>query len=276
MPSNKPALSGHYDWDDKEHCGPTTIASFNAKWAMELAQQQGLPWYRERRAHTALVVPAWKSPTVQLKVTIPPRAMSFHSTGGAQAAALDYAADSNGDSPFPESSWYRVMRGSPKKAQPHPMWELIKWLEAHVETLREEDVLWWQLVAPLMDTGAAGARELTKHFLATWQWMVEVAATNFFPPTPSMLNIGQFLDEELKEGDHTPWLLAYTCALQHMGEAAEGRKWCPIGMHFTPQVSPLVDAFVEERNSLSSESLHLGASRQWKFCCRSKMDPSLM
>ena len=64
VPGNKPALSGHYDWDhvvagtlihlifwgqtDKDHCGPLTIASFNAKWATELVQQQGLLWYRER------------------------------------------------------------------------------------------------------------------------------------------------------------------------------------------------------------------------------------
>ena len=61
-----------------------------------------------------------------------------------------------------------------------------------------------------------------------------------------MLNIGQFLDEELKEGDHMPWLLAYAHALQCVGEAVEGRKWCPIGMCFTPQVSPLVDAFIKE------------------------------
>ena len=81
-----------------------TIASFNAKWAMELAQQQGLPWYRERRAHATLAAPTWKSPTVQLKVTVPPLAMSSRSMGGAQAAVLDYAADSDGESPFPETS----------------------------------------------------------------------------------------------------------------------------------------------------------------------------
>ena len=28
-----------------------------------------------------------------------------------------------------------------------------------------------------------------------------------------------------------------------MGEAAEGR-WHPMGIHFTPEVSPLVDAFI--------------------------------
>ena len=58
MPSNKLAVSGHYDWDcmvagtliclifqgqtDKDDCGPMTIASFNVKWATELVQQQGL------------------------------------------------------------------------------------------------------------------------------------------------------------------------------------------------------------------------------------------
>ena len=61
-----------------------------------------------------------------------------------------------------------------------------------------------------------------------------------------MLNIGQFLDEEPEEGDHMPWLLAYVHALQHVGEAAEGRTWHPMGMCFTPQVSLLVDAFIEE------------------------------
>ena len=173
--------------------------------------------------------------------------------GGAQATALDYAADYDGKSPFPKASWHHVMRGSPKKVQPDPMWEVTKWLEACVETLREEDVLWWPLVVPLMDVGTLGARELTKHFLATWQWTVEVATTNFCLPAPTMLNIGQFQDEELKEGDRMPWLLAYAHALQHVGEAAEGRMWCPIGMHFTPEVSPLVDAFIEEMGTELTE-----------------------
>ena len=86
-----------------------------------------------------------------------------------------------------------------------------------------------------------------------WQWMVEVAATNFCPPAPTMLNIGQFLDEEPEEGDRMPWLLAYACALQHMGEATEGWTCCPMGMCFTPQVSQLVDAFIEEMEAELTE-----------------------
>ena len=220
VPGDKPALSGHYNWDcvvvgtlihlifqgqtDKEHCGPMTIASFNVKQAIELAQQQELPQYRERRVFATLVVPAWKSPTVQSKVTIPPRTMSSCSTGGAQAMVLDYTADSDGESPFPETSQHHVMRGSPKKVWPDPMWEVTKWLEAHVETLKKEDVPWWLLVVPLMDVGAPDTRGLAKCFLATWQLTVEVATTNFCLPIPTMLNIGQFLDEELKEGDCMP------------------------------------------------------------------------
>ena len=188
---------------------------------------------------------------MQSKVTIPPHAMSSHSMGGAQATALDYAADSNGESPIPKVSWHRVMRSSPKKVWPDPMWEVTKWWEACVETPG------WLLVAPLMNAGIPGTRELTKHFLAMWQWMVEVAATNFCLPTPSMLNIGQFLDEE---GDHMPWLLAYTCALQHMGEVTEGRMWCPMGMRFTLQVSPLVDAFIKE---IGAELTELGIASCW-------------
>ena len=167
--------------------------------------------------------------------------------------ALDYAADSNGVSPFPKTSQHPVMRGSPRKTQPDPMWEVTKWLEVHVDALREEDVLWWQLVAPLMDAGTPGTRELVKYFLAMWQWTVEVAATNFCLPTPTMLNIGQFLDEKLKEGDRTPWLLAYARTLQHVGEAAEGRTWCPMGICFTLQVSLLVDAFIKETGAELTE-----------------------
>ena len=144
MPSNKPALSGHHDWDhvvagtliclifwgqtDKEHCGPANIASFNTRWATELAQQQGLPQYKERRAHTTSAAPARKSPTMQLKVTVPPWAMSSRSMGGAQAVALDYTAGSDEESPFPKASQCRVMRGSPKKVWPDPMSCGGRWL----------------------------------------------------------------------------------------------------------------------------------------------------
>ena len=42
------------------------------------------------------------------------------------------------------------------------------------------------------------------------------------------------------------WLLAYACTLQCVGEAAHRRSWCSSGDNYTPQVSLLVDAFLEE------------------------------
>ena len=75
-----------------------------------------------------------------------------------------------------------------------------------------------------------------------------------------MLNIGQFLDEEPKEGDHMPWLLAYACVLQCVREAMEGGTWCPMGMCFTPQVSLLVNAFIKETGA---ELTELGIASCW-------------
>ena len=138
----------------------------------------------ERRAHTAVAAFAQKSPIVQLKVTVLPWAVSSHSMGRSQAVVLDHAADSEEESPFPETSQHHVMKGSPKKVWPDPMWEVIKWLEACIEILREEDVPWWPLVVPLTDEGAPGARELAKCFLATWQWMVEWSLPSFVCPPP--------------------------------------------------------------------------------------------
>ena len=45
-----------------------------------------------------------------------------------------------------------------------------------------------------------------------------------------------------------------------MGEATEGRMWHPIGMRFTLQVSPLVDAFIEE---MGVEITELGITSCW-------------
>ena len=46
--------------------------------------------------------------------------------------------------------------------------------------------------------------------------------------------------------DCTAWMLAYAQALQHVVDAVEGRRWHPSGMHFSVQVSPLVDTFIIE------------------------------
>ena len=45
-----------------------------------------------------------------------------------------------------------------------------------------------------------------------------------------------------------------------MGEGIEGRMWCPMGMCFTPQVSPLVDAFIKE---MGAELIELRITSCW-------------
>ena len=75
-----------------------------------------------------------------------------------------------------------------------------------------------------------------------------------------MLNIGQFLDEGANVGQCMPWLLGYAQALQCVGEATEARRWHPIGIHFTPEVFPLVDAFIVETKV---ELMEIGITTCW-------------
>ena len=67
-------------------------------------------------------------------------------------------------------------------------------------------------------------------------------------PSLTVLNTGQFLNEDVEEQgwDQPQWLLAYAHALQHIGEVADGRTWRPNGKQFIPQISQLLDAFVDE------------------------------
>ena len=166
--------------------------------------------------------------------------------GGVQVTLLDYKEDSNRESPFHETSRHIMMRSSPVRTHLDPMWQMTTWLEPCRESLGEEDITWWLLVMPLTDGGTAAAKELSKCLVSVWRWMAKVSTTPLCPPTPTMLNIGQFLEGHPKEGNHTPWLLAYAHALQHAGEVTEWRTWCPSGVHFTLQISLLVDTFIEE------------------------------
>ena len=138
---------------------------------------------------------------------------------------------------WPEPNYYTCL---------DPLWQTMTWLEAFRDSLGEEDITWWLLVVPLTDGVTVAAKELAKCLISAWRWMAKVSTTPLCPPAPTMLNIGQFFEGCPREGDHTPWFLAYVHALQHEGEATEGRTWHPSGVGFTLQIYPLVDAFVEE------------------------------
>ena len=173
---------------------------------------------------------------------------------------LNYEEDFDGESPVHEASRCIMMRSSPVGTRLDPLWQMTTWLEACGDSLGEEDITWWLLVIPLTDSGTAATKELAKCLVSAWRWKAKASTMPLCPPAPTMLNIGQFLEGCPREGDHTPWPFAYTCALQHVGEAMEGRMWCPSGVHFTPQISLLVDAFIEKTGA---ELIELDIASCW-------------
>ena len=178
MPGDLPDLTGHHDWEriiagttlhlifcrrtNDEHFKPLTVASLNAEQATKLAQQQGLMKPGKRRPQATPVAPAW-TPTIQSVVNVPLQAVSSHSTGGAKATSLDYKEDSDGESPFHETSRHIIMRSSPVGTHLDPLWQTTTWLKACRDSLGEENITWWPLVMPLTDGDTAAAKEFTKH-----------------------------------------------------------------------------------------------------------------
>ena len=92
------------------------------------------------------------------------------------------------------------------------------------------------------------ARSQAKCLVTAWQWNVKVRGEGECPPAPSILNIGQFImDEEVAGGMGEPhWFVAYSCALQWVGEVTHGRKWELRREALEIKASPLVHAFWHE------------------------------
>ena len=130
-----------------------------------------------------------------------------------------------------------------------PHWRATRWLQMAVQGIAKEEVPWYELVIPLT-SGAEGATlSLAKHLLVTWRWSMKVRGVDACPPTPIILNIGQLMTkEEMAGGVGEPhWFVAYSHALQWVGEAARGRKWeWPARETLQVKVSLLVHAFWEE------------------------------
>ena len=255
VPGDLLALTGYHDWEriivgttlhlifcgrtNGEDCKPSTIASLKAEQATKLTLQQGLLQPGKRRVQAMPVAAAWRTPTIQSVVNVPPQAVSSHSTGGVQATSLDYKEDSDRESSSHETSRCIMIRSSPVRTHLDLMWQMMKWLEACRESLGEEDIAWWPLVVPLTHGGTMDTKELTRCLVAVWRWMAKVSAMPLCPSAPTMLNIGQFLEGCPMEEDHTPWLLACAHILQCMGEATEGRTWVPQWDAFHPTNLPV-------------------------------------
>ena len=108
-----------------------------------------------------------------------------------------------------------------------PHWRATQWLQVAVQGITEEEVPWYKLVTPLTSGVEGMALSPAKRLVAVWWWNVKVHGEDDCPPAPSVLNIGQFImDEEVAGGMGEPhWFMAYSHALQQVGEAAHGRKW---------------------------------------------------
>ena len=82
--------------------------------------------------------------------------------------------------------------------------------------------------------------------LATWRRAITIFTPPICPPVPTVMKNGQLLDDDTTghRWSVQQWLEVYTHALQHVGEAAEGKCWRPEGEGFSPKVSLLVEAFI--------------------------------
>ena len=84
---------------------------------------------------------------------------------------------------------------------------------------------------------------LAKRLLTIWRWSIKVQGQDVCPLTPTALNIMQFMtwEEVLENVDDPLWFMAYSHALQRVGEAAYGGQWqWPRGKAWEVGVSALV------------------------------------
>ena len=96
-----------------------------------------------------------------------------------------------------------------------PTWRATHWLQLVVQGIVDDEVPWYELVIPLTSGVEGAALSLAKHLLVVWRWSIRVLGEDVCPPTPTALNIGQFMTkEEVAEGVGEPhWFVAYSCAL---------------------------------------------------------------
>ena len=130
-----------------------------------------------------------------------------------------------------------------------PHWRATHWPQMAFQGIAKEEVPWYELVTPLTSGVEGATLSFAKHLLAVWRWSMRVCGEDACTPTPTILNIGQFLTkEETAEGMGEPqYFVAYSHALQWVGEATRGWKWeWTMREAFEVKVFPLVHTFWQE------------------------------
>ena len=221
-------------------------------------------------------------PKVASAVNIPSHAQSSHSGEGNAWASLDENDTLEDDFQTPHTLVHHVMRweddsrrcpaegrpessrGSPGQPTEYqvdigeegdtlemvdPTWRTTCRLQLAVQGISDDEVPLYKLIHPLTAGTEGAALSLAKHLLTVWRWSIKVQGWDVCPPTPTALNIGQFMTQEEAWGnvDNSLWFAAYSCALQRVGEVVRGWQWqWPRGKVPEAGVSPLIGAFWEE------------------------------
>ena len=105
-----------------------------------------------------------------------------------------------------------------------PSWRATRWLQLAVQGISDDEVPWYDLITPLTVGTEGVALSLAKCFLTIWQWSMKVQGWDVCPPTPTVLNIGQFMMWKEAQGmvDNSLWFKVYSHTLQRVREATRG------------------------------------------------------
>ena len=119
----------------------------------------------------------------------------------------------------------------------------LAWMRDHQHWYDDELIDFWPLLHLLMNGKGATTRQLACHLLSTWHWSSTTHPMSC-PPTPTNMEIRQWLPLDREGSRKDLWTEAYTCSLQCVAEVAKGWSWVTEGEGMVPQVSPLVQAFL--------------------------------
>ena len=132
----------------------------------------------------------------------------------------------------------------------HPM----AWMHNHQCCYDDEMINIWPLLRPLMDGRGTATWHLVCHLLSTWHWSSITHPTSC-PPTPTNMEIRQWLPLDREGSREDLWIEAYACCLQCVAEASTGWSWVTEGEGMAPQISPLAQAFLSTTRRCVSPSI---------------------